>query len=296
MATISTSGEMLTAPARSLPGGRDERTLMPGSAPPASLRRPAPAAHGRYMGNALEREYATLAGCLDALDQDIRRARRVARDPRAADRPPPATPHGEPAQLADGTPILIRPIEAEDAEQLRAGFQGLDAGSRYQRFLMPIAYLTGRELDFLTRVDHVMHEALVAIDPASGEGVGVARFLRDARDPSRADVAIVVVDRWQGRGVGTLLAARLCARARAVGVTSFSARMLAGNHAARRLVERVGEDIRAREDGGAVLLTATPRTSTEATGRFTPITPGRGNRILALSHRRRSHEPLHRAR
>jgi RimJ/RimL family protein N-acetyltransferase len=231
-------------------------TLMPGSAPPPSLRRPA---HGRYMSNDLEREYAAGAERLAALDQDIRHARRLARHPHPAHGAPPPAPHGTPAQLADGTPILIRPIEAGDAEALREGFRHLDAGSRYERFLTPIAYLTDRQLDFLTHVDHEMHEALVAIDAATGEGLGVARFLRDLRDPSRADVAIAVVDGWQGRGVGTLLATALCARARAVGVTSFTARMLAGNHAARQLVGRVGDAISEREDGGAVVLTATPR-------------------------------------
>jgi RimJ/RimL family protein N-acetyltransferase len=214
------------------------------------------------MSNDLEREYAALTEQLDALAQDIRRARRVARDPRPAHRTPRRWPHGEPAGLPGGSRILIRAIEPEDAEALRAGFQRLDAGSRYQRFLTPIDYLTGRQLDFLTRVDHEMHEALVAIDAATGEGIGVARFLRDTGDPSRADVAIVVVDHWHGHGVGALLADELCARARAVGVTSFTARMLAGNRAARSLVERVGDHISDQQDAGIVVLTATPRAKT----------------------------------
>ena len=236
---------------------------MPGSSPPPALRHPAASSNGRYMSNQLEREYAALAEELEALDHDIRRARRLARPAR---RPPgraPAArrqpPHGEPASLADGARILVRPIEATDAEQLSAGFARLDVGSRYQRFLTPIEYLTPHQLDYLTHVDHAMHEALVAIDAATGDGLGIARFVRDKRDPSRADVAIVVADDWHGRGVGTVLAERLAARARALGVKSFTARMLADNRAARRLVEHVGDSIREQPDGAAIVLTVRPR-------------------------------------
>ncbi len=232
--------------------------LMPGTARPPALRRPARTAHGRYLSNDMEREYSMLADQLDALTQDIRRARRASHaQPRHRQPPPP--PYGEPALLADGARILIRPIEAGDAQELRTGFDRLDAGSRYQRFLAPIAYLTQDQLDFLTHVDHTTHEALVAVDATTGEGVGVARFIRDGRDPARADVAVVVADRWQGCGVGALLTGRLADRARTVGVTTFTARMLAGNHAARRLVEQIGESVQAHTEDGAVVLTARAR-------------------------------------
>lgn len=249
----------MTSAARSSPAGQDERSLMPGSSPPPALRRPARTAHGRYLSNDLEREYAMRAEQLEALEQDIRRARKASRHPRCVRREPPPAPHGEPAVLADGARILIRPIEAGDAQELRAGFEQLDVGSRYQRFLAPVAYLTQRQLDYLTHVDHTSHEALVAVDATTGRGIGIARFVRDQRDPERADIAIVVADRWQNRGVGALLADRLAARAHKLGVKSFTARMLAGNHAARRLVGRVGQDIREREDGGAIILAANAR-------------------------------------
>ena len=248
---------MAAAPTSS-PAGQDVRSLMPGSSPPPALRPPARAAQGRYLSNDVEREYAMRAEQLEALAEDIRRARTASRYPRPAHRERPPAPHGEPVLLADGARILIRPIEADDAQELRAGFEQLSVGSRYQRFLAPVAYLTQRQLDYLTRVDHTTHDALVAVDAATGEGIGIARLVRDERDPERADVAIVVADRWHGRGVGALLADRLAARALELGVKSFTARMLAGNHAARRLVERVGQDIREREDGGAIVLTAQP--------------------------------------
>ena len=64
------------------------------------------------------------------------------------------------------------------------------------------------ELSYLTEVDHHDHEALVAVDPETNEGVGVARFVRSAEDPAVAELAVAVADDWQGQGVGSLLAGR----------------------------------------------------------------------------------------
>jgi GNAT superfamily N-acetyltransferase len=243
--------------------------LMPRSSPRSALRRPAVtgAGPGRYMSNRYEREYAALADQLDAVEHDIHDARRLAR---RAFRSPmlsfrgrldASTPslRGEPVTLADGARILVRPIEPGDAGQLEAGFKDLDAISRYRRFLAPVDHLSERQLTYLTHVDHKSHEALVAVDAATGHGVGVARFVCDTDDPRRADAALVVADRWRGRGVGRALACRLATRARAVGVECFTARMLNTNHAARRLVERVADDIREYEDAGTILFTARPR-------------------------------------
>ncbi len=49
-------------------------------------------------------------------------------------------------------------------------------------------------------MDHHDHEALVAVMPGSGQLVGVARFIRNPREPDQAEVAITVIDSWQGRG------------------------------------------------------------------------------------------------
>ena len=215
------------------------------------------------MSNRIEREYAVLADRLDALDQDIRHARNVSRASARAPARARTTPHGTPALLPDGTRVLVRPIEPADAQQLRAGFDQLGAASRYQRFLAPVAYLTDRQLDYLTRIDHEMHEALVAVDAVTGEGIGVARFVRDARDPARADVAIVVADRWHSRGVGTLLADQLASSGRGTwSHVVHSADRRPAIAQVDRLVERVGQGFRERDDGGTILLTATAQERT----------------------------------
>jgi RimJ/RimL family protein N-acetyltransferase len=151
----------------------------------------------------------------------------------------PAGDHAERIDLRDGSQIRIRPIEPEDRELLRAGFERLSDRSRYLRFQAPQPDLSDRQLDYLTDVDHHEHEALVALDPETGDGVGVARFVRVNDD--MAECAVAVADDWQGRGVATTLLDRLVDRAREEGVERFTALVLADNTEALRLLERLGE-------------------------------------------------------
>jgi GNAT superfamily N-acetyltransferase len=243
---------------------REQRVLMPRSAPAAAIPR-MPRAHSGWERAARaervreEREMATLAEQLGALRRDIRAARHAAapelellphHDRHAA------APHGEPVRLPDGASILVRPVEAGDAAQLRMGFEHLGAVSRYRRFLAPIDRLSTGQLSYLTRVDHTSHEAIGALDPVTGEGVGIARYVRDPHDARVAEVAVVVADAWQRRGVGTILFERLTARAREAGVERITARMIVGNEAARRLIARQADTLTEQRETGAILLTA----------------------------------------
>jgi RimJ/RimL family protein N-acetyltransferase len=224
----------------------EERVLMPQPAP-----RP-----GRSRE---ERELASLRAQLGALDRDIAAARQAAVPPPLRLRgheegaPPP---HGERVRLRDGAEILVRPVQPQDAALLKAGFEHLSAVSRYQRFLAPIDHLSPRQLAYLTHVDHTSHEALAALDSVTGEGIGIARYVCDRDDKRQAEVAIIVTDAWRGRGVGTALCQRLIARARTAGVQRIRARMLVGNHAARRLVTHFADAQSEQRDPGTVLLTA----------------------------------------
>jgi GNAT superfamily N-acetyltransferase len=83
--------------------------------------------------------------------------------------------------------------------------------------------LSGAELRYFTELDHRDHEALGAVSQADGRGVGVARYVRDADDPQAAELAVTVVDEWQGRGLGTELLTRLSDRARSEGICRFTA-------------------------------------------------------------------------
>ena len=147
---------------------------------------------------------------------------------------------GRAVALRDGSSVVVRPVRPDDRELLLAGFERLGPESRYQRFLAPMAELTDDIVTYLTDVDHHDHEALAAIDAATGEGVGVARFVRCASRPDTAEAAVTVIDDWQGRGVGTLLLDRLAERAREEGMARFTALLLAENREMLELLDAIG--------------------------------------------------------
>jgi GNAT superfamily N-acetyltransferase len=142
--------------------------------------------------------------------------------------------------LADGVRLRVRPIVPADREPLADAFHRLSDRSRHQRFLAPKRRLSMRELDYLTDIDHVTHEALVAIDETTGEIVGIGRYATGSGGGVAADMALVVVDAWQRRGIGHGLAVRLVERAHANGITRLTGTALADNLRVRSLLERIG--------------------------------------------------------
>jgi RimJ/RimL family protein N-acetyltransferase len=149
------------------------------------------------------------------------------------------THRGEVARLRDGSEVLISRLGPADAQLLADAFARLSEESRRLRFLGPKPSLSAAELRYLTEIDGHRHEALAAIDPATGRGVGIGRFVRDPEDPSRAEVAITVADDWQGRGLGKLLLARLADRAREEAVRSFTALVSVDNRNMQGLLDRM---------------------------------------------------------
>ncbi len=141
--------------------------------------------------------------------------------------------------LRDGSQVTLRPIEPDDRETIRASFERMGPDSRYTRFLSPIDELTERQLDYLTNVDHHDHEAVVAVGE-DGLGLGVARYVRLEHDGPKAEVAVAVIDDWQGKGVGSALLERLSERAREDGIEVFTAAVLAENRASVDLLRRLG--------------------------------------------------------
>ena len=177
-------------------------------------------------------------------DRGSRPGRRSGARGRAAQRT--LTPgKAERAHLRDGATVLIRPIGPEDRELLRSGFERLSDRSRYMRFQAPLPALSEKQLSYFTEVDHHDHEALIAIDPDTGDIVGVVRYVRV--EDRVAECAVVVGDDWQGRGLGTELLDRLVERAREEGVDRFLALVLAENAEALRLLQHLGDTVQRRE-------------------------------------------------
>jgi len=155
--------------------------------------------------------------------------------------------------LRDGARVMLRSIAPEDKPLLAAIFDRLSEESRYRRFFTTKTQLSTAELDYFVDLDHTDHEAIVAIDRSSGEGLGVARYIRSNEDPHAAEVAVTVADDWQGRGLGRALLDRLTYRARRAGVRRFSAMVQSDNPASLGLLAGVGATER-RVGGGLVDL------------------------------------------
>ncbi len=156
---------------------------------------------------------------------------------------------GTEAELRDGRPILLRQIRPEDRDRLAEGLRRLSPTSRYLRFHADVEELSDRQLDYLTRVDHVDHEAIVALDLEQPEipGIGVARYIRDPFERHVAEAAVTVADEYHGLGAGTLLLGVLASRARAQGIEVFRNYVLASNHAMLEVFDALG-GIREREN------------------------------------------------
>lgn len=132
-----------------------------------------------------------------------------------------------------------------------AGLGHLSERSVYQRFLSPKPRLTSSELAYLTEVDFRDHYALVAVlARAPSVIVGVGRWVRDRETPTDAEIAIVIADDLQGRGVGTTLGTALAEAAIARGVQRFTASMLPENVAAHRLFAKISSRMEITHEHG----------------------------------------------
>ena len=120
----------------------------------------------------------------------------------------------------------------------------------YRRFQTPRTP-TKSLMTYLFEVDYKDHFVWVMTEGEEGPVVADARFVRDETDPTLAEVAFIVGDDYQGRGVGSFLMAALAVAARGDGVRRFSARVLSDNLAMRKILDRFGAHWQ-RDDLGVV--------------------------------------------
>jgi RimJ/RimL family protein N-acetyltransferase len=155
-------------------------------------------------------------------------------------------------RLRSGREVAIRPIRRDDGVRLEAAYAELSPDSRYRRFLATKPQLTPEEVRYLTHVDGRDHVALIATPADDPERiVGVGRFVRLEEDPTAAELAIVVVDPYQGEGLGTELIGRLADAATRRDVVRFTASVLADNEPIHRLLHSLaGRFAEQRRSGG----------------------------------------------
>jgi GNAT superfamily N-acetyltransferase len=173
-------------------------------------------------------------------------------------------------ELRDGTPVLLRPVVPEDKERLVQGLERLSPASRYRRFMTAVARIPPRQLAYFTELDYVNHYAVgaLALDEPGRPGIGVARYVRLAEEPEAAEVAVTIIDEYQGRGVGKLLLRALAAVAEEHGIRAFQAEIMADNHGARALVTGMGARI-ARSGNPVLFVMDVPKQMEDLRG--TPL-------------------------
>jgi GNAT superfamily N-acetyltransferase len=162
----------------------------------------------------------------------------------AIQKAPPSTAElialGAPIVLRDGSRIRLRQGHRSDKALLLRGFARLSPESRHRRFLGAMPKMSGETVRYLTEIDHHDHEAIAALDEETGDGIGIARYIRDPARPDVAEAAVTVIDDWQAKGVGRLLFEVLVGRARTEGIRTFTALMLASNQAMMDVLKALG--------------------------------------------------------
>lgn len=151
----------------------------------------------------------------------------------------------------------LRAIRTDEAPKLLELYDRLSTESLYFRFFA-VPDKNRSKAEYLAHVDYMTRYALVA--EALGVLVGVARWESAGAGAGHAEVAFTVADDMQGKGLGTILFARLAALARARGITVFEAEVLKNNERMLRVFERTGLPTATRDQGKilTILMTLDP--------------------------------------
>jgi GNAT superfamily N-acetyltransferase len=173
-------------------------------------------------------------------------------------------PYLEHVTLNSGEIVCLRLVRPSDKATMQRAFSELSSASRYKRFFGVKPVLTEADLRYFTETDGWDHFALGAVmiddQGCEGEGLGVARFIRLTGDPECAEVAITVIDRMQGRGIGRALLERLISAAIERGITRLRFECLAHNQEIQNLVKKVCRVVETHSDGEIMVAeTGLPR-------------------------------------
>jgi GNAT superfamily N-acetyltransferase len=150
----------------------------------------------------------------------------------------PELPIDAPYLLPDGRSLKFGRITRASRPVIERAIEGLSPLTSYRRFFTVRYRLSDAELDALTDLDGISRFAVGAYirGGSAVDGVGVARFVRDRERPHVADFALLVVDAFQGLGVGRTLIARLAGAALARGIDTFRGMVLVDNAPMLRLL------------------------------------------------------------
>lgn len=169
---------------------------------------------------------------------------------------PPAPPqHWQADVLAsDGGVVRLRPITSGDAEALERFHGALSDRTRYLRYFGPYPRMTPKDLHRTTNVDYRDRVGLVIELGSVIIAVGRYELLGDRPGPRAAEVAFVVADEHQGRGLGSILLEHLAGAAAENDIETFVAEVLAENHTMVTVFREAGYQVQRSRDGSVLHL------------------------------------------
>jgi len=143
-------------------------------------------------------------------------------------------------RLRDDRPVEIRALRPDDEAGMLAAIGRTGTESLQRRFFVPKRGFSEKEKAFFMNIDFINHVALVAVIDEDGRPaiVGGSRYV--VTRPGEAEVAFVVIDGYQGQGIGALLTRHLMGLARAAGLKELVADVLPENMAMRKVLGKFG--------------------------------------------------------
>jgi RimJ/RimL family protein N-acetyltransferase len=143
-------------------------------------------------------------------------------------------------RLRDGRSLRIRALHRDDRDQMLAAVGRTGAQSLQRRFFATKRRFSENEIAFFVNIDFTNHVALVAEIDEDGEPaiVGGGRYI--IVQPGQAELAFVVIDAYQGQGIGTILMQHLAGLARQAGLRELVADVLPENSAMRKIFSKFG--------------------------------------------------------
>ncbi|MGJ4942322.1 N-acetyltransferase family protein [Bradyrhizobium sp. HKCCYLS1011] len=143
-------------------------------------------------------------------------------------------------RLRDGSTIHIRALWPADRDDMLRAIGRTSAQSLRRRFFVPKRGFSDREIAFFMNIDFDSHVALVTELDENGQRVIVGGGRYIVSEPGRAELAFVVVDAYQGKGIGSALLRHLISIARKAGLQALTAEVLPENAPMLRVFERLG--------------------------------------------------------
>ena len=165
-------------------------------------------------------------------------------------------------ELRDGTLARLRLTRPSDAPRVREFLETLSHPSRHRRFLSALDAVPDTVVRHFTYYEPRERLMLAATAPHDGTDALIGLADVAMLETGMAEIAVVVHDDHQGKGVGKLLTEAVATLATRRGATRLKAVMAADNRAMLRLMERLGETVKTREGDTLIAYTSLESTST----------------------------------